>query len=95
MKRNIIVGIACICCTLTGCGEYPGPHTFAPDIQNGEAYNIYRYGATIDGIFTKPDVDAGSVDKCGILLSRYPSMAEADTIEAETVESIYKVTTKK
>lgn len=36
MKRNIIVGIACICCTLTGCGEYPGPHTFAPDIQNGE-----------------------------------------------------------
>ncbi len=92
MKRNIIVGIACICCTLTGCGEYPGPHTFAPDIQNGEAYNIYRYGATIDGIFTKPDVDAGSVDKYGILLSRYPSMAEADTIEAETVESGNKFT---
>lgn len=87
MKRNIILYIVGICSILIGCGEYPGPHTFAPEDQFGEVYNIYRYGATIDGAFFKPDTDAGSVNRCGILLSLYPSMAEADTLYSETVES--------
>lgn len=61
MKRNIILYIVGICSILIGCGEYPGPHTFAPNVLNGEVYNIYRYGATVDGVFIKPDTDAGSV----------------------------------
>ncbi|MBD8984217.1 MAG: hypothetical protein EGR83_19620 [Bacteroides cellulosilyticus] len=92
MKRNIILYIVGICSILIGCGEYPGPHTFAPNVLNGEVYNIYRYGATVDGVFIKPDTDAGSVKRCGILLSLYPSMAEADTIESGTIESGNKFT---
>ena len=85
--KNIYIICACALSMLMGCSEYTTPESVAPSMSTGEVYNIYRFGATINGHFTESQKSAGPVLSCGILLSEYPSMAEADTLRAALVSS--------
>ena len=54
--------------------------TFAPQVTTGTATDVYRMSATLSGKIVK--TDATPIERFGILLSEFPSMAESKELNS-------------
>lgn len=85
-KIRTLATTAGICALLAACGDFPEPVSQLPALVTGDATDVYRYTASLSGQFSYTET-VGAVNRCGILYSNFPSMAEAKELLAGEVKS--------